>query len=192
MNLAYFLIFLTFYFYKEIHCEPINSAKLTLLNGLRKGIVGVFVFIPLSSLVNYFWMTFLGTLQTLGLNLAVIDQPLIAILKEGQLDYWQLLGVFTLVGLGAPVVEELMFRYFFYRFCKCYMLQCWAKFFVALLFALLHTNLATFAGLFFMGIFLTNLYERHRNLYPCIIVHSAFNIYSVLLVLYTFADSPGS
>lgn len=75
----------------------------------------------------------------------------------------------------APIVEETIFRGFFYRALKFYFPWFLSAIFSSILFSLIHQNILTFSILFTLSIFLTLIYEMHGKLLYPIVIHSAFN-----------------
>ncbi|MEO8426562.1 MAG: CPBP family intramembrane glutamic endopeptidase [Verrucomicrobiota bacterium] len=91
----------------------------------------------------------------------------------------------------APVVEEFLFRGILYPTLKQIghpRLAWWGS---ALLFALIHFNLATFASLTFLALMLTWLYEETNTLLAPIITHSFFNAANFYWLLWQQAVVPG-
>ena len=80
----------------------------------------------------------------------------------------------------APVVEELIFRYFLYRSLKNRFPRRTAALISALIFAILHFNVIAFVPIFLVAMGLNATYERYQNLWPCFIIHSLFNLFGVL------------
>jgi uncharacterized protein len=75
----------------------------------------------------------------------------------------------------APFLEEMLFRGIMLRsFLQQYSRQR-AFLYSAALFGLAHLNIYQFAIAFLGGIFLAWLYERTRSLWPCILLHGAYN-----------------
>ena len=84
--------------------------------------------------------------------------------------------------LLAPILEELLFRYGLYRFLKSKWsarTSCWIT---SGIFAMMHFHWLSFVPLFGMSIFLIHLYERQKNLVPCIGVHMLFNLNTFVLL----------
>ena len=77
--------------------------------------------------------------------------------------------------LGAPVVEEIIFRGILYPAIKQRGWPQVALWGTSLLFALTHANTATFLPLTFLAMVLVFLYERTGNLLAPILTHSLFN-----------------
>ena len=102
-----------------------------------------------------------------------------------------LLGVMSV--LGAPIVEETVFRGMMYRgFFENFAdrNERWAfrlaLFFSALLFAGAHFELLQLPGLFFVGLLLAYLVKKTGRLVPSIVTHASFN--AVAFAYVTFAQ----
>lgn len=94
----------------------------------------------------------------------------------------------------APFAEEFLFRGVLYPFVKQSGFPRWALWGVAVVFALIHGNLAALAPLVLLAIVLTLLYEWTNNLLACIVVHSLFNAanFVMLFVLKNSGQLPGN
>jgi len=93
------------------------------------------------------------------------------------------LGIATII--IAPVAEEIIFRGILYPAIKRAGYPRIALWGTALLFGLIHLNVATFVPLTFLAVVLVLLYEHTGNLLTCITVHSFFNAANfVALYLY--------
>ncbi|MEK0446710.1 MAG: hypothetical protein RLZZ399_2031 [Verrucomicrobiota bacterium] len=79
----------------------------------------------------------------------------------------------------APLVEESVFRGYFYPTLKRYCGPVVSALFTSLLFAFSHGNLAVMAGLFSLSLCLTVSYERHGSLWVPIGMHAGFNAMSL-------------
>jgi membrane protease YdiL (CAAX protease family) len=109
------------------------------------------------------------------------DQWLVQYFRQVTSD--SMLWMFCLCTLLlAPILEELLFRYGLYRFLKSKWsarASCWVT---SGIFALVHFHWLSFLPLFGMSVFLIHLYERQKNLTPCIGVHMLFNLNTCLLL----------
>jgi membrane protease YdiL (CAAX protease family) len=77
--------------------------------------------------------------------------------------------------VAAPVLEEMLFRGVILRgFLRQYS-RTFAIVWSAALFGIAHMNLYQFATAFAIGIVAGWLYERCRSLWPCILLHAAYN-----------------
>lgn len=90
----------------------------------------------------------------------------------------------------APLLEEMLFRGIVLRgFLQRY--PRWQAIFMsALLFGAAHMNIYQFLVGLVMGTVLGWLYERTRSLIPCIALHAAYNITTLLLAEWLDAASP--
>jgi membrane protease YdiL (CAAX protease family) len=79
--------------------------------------------------------------------------------------------------IGAPVLEEMLFRGVILRgFLQRYP-RDFSIFWSAALFAIAHLNLYQVATALALGIVSGWLYERCRSLWPCILLHAAYNTF---------------
>ena len=94
------------------------------------------------------------------------------------------LFIFTMfVAILGPVLEELFFRGFAYPVVKRKIGSVRAMALTAAVFAGFHMSLAAFAPIFFLGFFLTYLYETTGSLVPSITAHVLHNTLMVFLTL---------
>ncbi|MDR2372075.1 MAG: CPBP family intramembrane metalloprotease [Puniceicoccales bacterium] len=169
--------------YRFQRWPSINPVKMGPIDCLVVGIIGVIQLFLLVWIISIPWERVLSSLQRI-LEFECQEQPIIIALREGLAHEGQLFGIILLVVILVPFFEELLFRYFLYRFLKSRMSQLRAILLTGFIFALLHFNLTAFVLLWVMGIFLISLYEHHGNLVPCIMVHGLFNYISILAVVF--------
>ncbi len=93
-----------------------------------------------------------------------------------------ILGIATII--IAPVAEEVIFRGILYPAIKRTGHPRIALWGTAVLFGLIHLNLATFVPLTFLALVLVLLYEYTGNLLTCITVHSFFNAANFVALYY--------
>lgn len=121
-------------------------------------------------------LLYMGTLVSLGLE---PKTDLIQVLQ--QVDQRWLM--FLIVGVAAPVLEELFFRgYLFAGLCR-YLPWRGAAAISALAFSLIHADLYRAPILWLLGYLFAWLYRRSGSLWPAIVIHGLNN--SVALVLLT-------
>lgn len=94
----------------------------------------------------------------------------------------KMLLIFSVV-LVAPVTEEFVFRHIFFFGAARGIGEGPAAVLTALLFSALHANLLQGPSLFFMSLILQAAYRKTRRLTVPILIHSLFNIVSVILIL---------
>lgn len=94
-----------------------------------------------------------------------------------------MLGFFVCMAvLVAPIVEEILFRGILYPAIKQIGFPRLAAISTAIIFALFHVNLVTFASLTAVALGLIFLYEYTDNLFAPIIAHAVFNASNVFMI----------
>lgn len=89
--------------------------------------------------------------------------------------------VFSAV-LVAPLVEEFLFRGYFYPVLKRFIGPLWAGIWISVLFSLSHGTVAVFGGIFTLSVCLLMAFERFGSLWVCIGMHALFNGVSLFLI----------
>ena len=149
---------------------------------IRHALFEYFWVTPILFFISVLWLAPLYLLNAWGYPVSLQQQDLAeTILTTSSNAFLFTAGIMAI--LVAPITEELFFRAGIYRFLKTKISKKWAIFWTSLLFAFLHTNCLAFLPIFFLGIFLIQIYERHQNLWVNIGVHSLFNVNSFLLLL---------
>ncbi|MFC4351412.1 CPBP family intramembrane glutamic endopeptidase [Fodinicurvata halophila] len=115
---------------------------------------------------------------------APLENPQIDLLNPGSLSAGPVLLTLFAAGLVAPVVEEVVFRGFFYGWLKTRFGLPLSMAVSAGLFSLLHGIAILIPALFVVGLMLSWVYEKSGSLWPAIVMHSAFNTI-MLGLLYT-------
>ena len=110
-------------------------------------------------------------------ELVVLISDLITKEEYGALLFFVLMAVVV-----APIAEELLFRGILYPAIKQIGHPRLAVIGTALLFALFHVNLLTFASLTVVALVLIVLYEKTDNLIAPIIAHAIFNTSNVAMI----------
>lgn len=110
-------------------------------------------------------------------------QVIVQTLQETQSQQQRVFFAFVAI-LGAPVVEETIFRGILYPAIKQRGWPHLALWGTSLLFALTHANTATFLPLTFLAMVLVFLYERTGNLLAPILTHSLFNAANYCALLF--------
>lgn len=107
---------------------------------------------------------------------------------ENMSFFWQMI----VIGILAPIVEELIFRYACIRPFKTYkpkVLKCKGEtigiIFSALMFGLAHGNIVQSTYAFIFGLLLAYVYTREYNLSESILMHMTINSSSTILVALT-------
>ncbi|MEN9574360.1 MAG: hypothetical protein RL514_2215 [Verrucomicrobiota bacterium] len=140
-----------------------------LLRTIALAVAGVVVALPVALLLQQ--LSMLG-MQSVSVQPEV--QVVVQTLQETQTLQQRVFFAFVAI-LGAPVVEEIIFRGILYPALKQRGWPQLALWGTSLLFALTHANVATFLPLTFLALVLVFLYERTGNLLAPILTHSLFN-----------------
>jgi len=85
--------------------------------------------------------------------------------------------------IGAPIVEEILFRGIMYPTIKRAGYPRIALWGTVILFGLTHANTAAFFPLVFFAVILTKLYEETGNLLSPILAHALFNLANFALLM---------
>ena len=99
--------------------------------------------------------------------------------------------IFLSAALVAPMIEEFVFRGYFYATLKRYVGIGGAALLTSALFALVHVNLASLAALFYLALCLTLAYEWTGSLLVPITMHALFNTASLVALYVGSRSSPG-
>lgn len=104
-----------------------------------------------------------------------------------QKQYEVILGIgLILYGVISPFVEEVIFRGFLYGRMRVYMKKTGAILLSALLFGVYHGNLVQGIYGFIMGIIFTLVYEKYKNFYLAVVMHSITNLVGYFIRLNGF------
>lgn len=85
--------------------------------------------------------------------------------------------------VAAPVLEEILFRGYFYGVLKRFTSPMFGALVSSALFAVVHSNLPALVPLWLFAIILTLSYEMSRTLWVPILIHSLFNGFNIALLL---------
>jgi|GEM_PF-1690655 len=98
-------------------------------------------------------------------------------------SFYLMFIIFFLSCIVAPFSEELIFRGMIYAGLKQRFSIPLSMILSSLIFALLHNEIFVMAGLFAFGIFLSYLFEKHKNLWLSISVHFFNNFFTTVIIL---------
>ncbi len=87
----------------------------------------------------------------------------------------------VIYGIITPVIEEIIFRWLFFRKLCIYVIAQAAGIGSAVIFGLYHGNAVQFIYAFIFGLVLAYVYWRFENLLAPVMIHSAANIYVYVL-----------
>ncbi len=167
-------VFLVFFVFRmgdnKLNLSAIGlQAKNTLgrLSDILTGLGGYCVTVPLVIGGAMFYKTIVGIYPRSG-------SPVFDIFKmlKTPLD---IVMLFLLVGVLAPIFEEILFRGVLYTAIRKHLPAYAAISIVSFLFAFIHFDPGVILSLFIVGFVLTTLYERTGSLVPSIVTHILWN-----------------
>ena len=136
---------------------------------------------PVVGLVSFLWLNFLYLLEGFGIAVDTTPQTVVqSFLTVQSPTFLILLAILAVI--GAPLVEEIAFRGFFYRFFKARMGTHLAILLNALCFAAFHLELISFLPLFILGVALCLSYEAYGDIRVPIFFHAVFNLNSIIFL----------
>ncbi|MEM8549883.1 MAG: type II CAAX endopeptidase family protein [Verrucomicrobiota bacterium] len=152
----------------------LSPQKINTFTALGKGVFYYLSAFPLVLASSLIWQGILGRLVEAGYLEEPGLQELVEQMAQLQgLDQWLLMGLLAVV--GAPLIEELIYRGLLYRYLKSQIRPALAMALSAALFSAIHANLLQAVPLFVLGILLTRSYDRTGNLLVPIFFHACFN-----------------
>lgn len=147
------------------------------LRCIGTGLLALVYFMPVCTLLALGWS---ASLRALGLPAEVQDA--IRIIRETEsplmLAQW-----FFVVGILAPIGEELVFRAGLFRFLANRMRPALAAAISATLFAAVHWNIQASLPLFVLGLTLAHVYHRSGRIIAAIVLHAAFNLNTLFSIV---------
>lgn len=141
------------------------------------------------SLVVCLWL--LATLSTGYIEKIFTElspQEPVRLLQEST-DPWQLILAVVAACVAAPLLEELLFRGYFYGTLRQFTTPFFAAMVVGALFAAVHVNLPALVPLWGFSLLLCAAYEITRCLWVTVGMHAFFNGANIILMLTLQKDS---
>jgi uncharacterized protein len=141
------------------------------------GLITFLISLPLIGGIGFAWKSLLDFF-----GYAPSEQEMVDLFRNA--DDPALLGfMIILASVVAPITEELIFRAGIFRYLRTRIPRWLAFILPALLFALLHANLAAVVPLFALGLFFSYAYERTGSIAVPMIAHALFNLNTIVLVI---------
>lgn len=138
--------------------------------------------------LNYITMPWL--LELLGQTEAS-SQLMVEALQKSPDDLTKLTVALT-VGIGAPFMEEIVFRGFLYGVAKRFTHWSYAALGTSLFFGIVHGNAMSLLPLTLLGLLFTTAYERSKNLLVPMAMHSLFNLTQIAILFHVPQLVPSS
>ena len=83
----------------------------------------------------------------------------------------------------APIAEETFFRSFMFQGIRKRLNFAWAAIISAAIFSLAHLSPSGLVPIFILGLMLAWLYNKTQSIWPCIIVHAAYNSIALIFMI---------
>jgi membrane protease YdiL (CAAX protease family) len=128
----------------------------------------------------------------IGLGIAIGYEALLG--TSGTEDSYNVYSPFTANGIGialfaitavivAPVAEETFFRGFMLQGIGKRLGYTWGTVISSALFALAHISPTNLVPIFILGLMLSWIYYKTKSIWPCIIVHAAYNSIALIFMI---------
>ena len=85
--------------------------------------------------------------------------------------------------IAAPLAEEIFFRGFLFQGLGKRLKFAWAAIISAAIFAIGHFSLSGLVPIFILGLMLAWLFNKTKSIWPCIIVHAAYNSIALIFMI---------
>lgn len=144
-------------------------------------------------LIDYIVIALLAMASCLALNNLISVSDITKYSKTYQqvseaLFNSNVLFVIIVVGIFAPIVEELVFRGLIYKRLKEYKTPLFAMILSSFLFGLYHMNIVQGIYAFLLGLILSYLMEKYKSVKAPALAHIAANICSVVLTEWSLLE----
>lgn len=121
-------------------------------------------------------MIILGLSTSLFYNMLTINFQ-----QENKLLNTNIILLISYVVILAPIFEEILFRYISLNVAKRYYKERTAIIIISIAFALLHSELFNMLYAFLLGIILSNIYIKYKNILYPITLHISANLMSIFI-----------
>ncbi len=160
-----------------------SEQKLSVLGLRAVGRLGPLVYAGVAGYSIYLLALIAQGLIVHSTPLAQLEGLQMGVRLLGQQSAVSIVVYLALLGLVAPVAEELIFRGFVYAALRRYLPPLAAVGLSAIVFGVMHMNSLALVQIVGIGIVLAVLYERTRSVIPCIVCHAMNNILVFCLML---------
>ncbi|MFA5250485.1 MAG: CPBP family intramembrane glutamic endopeptidase [Parachlamydiales bacterium] len=187
LTLIISLVFLTGLHLKKTGLKKLLGLKEPdLLKKILTGILSWFVIFP----AIFFFSEIVDSLLS-RLHLPLPDQVAVSYVKTALKEPFLFALALVEVVFFTPFIEEFLFRALLQNFLKNHLPRLAAILGSSLVFALFHfapqqgwANLTIILALFLLSLALGFLYEKQKTLFGAIALHAAFNLFTILHLLF--------
>jgi membrane protease YdiL (CAAX protease family) len=141
---------------------------------------GVITF--LSACVTALWLMCLEFANGHGLAIPIVRQSVVETMLGAGDQLERLRHAMSAIAT-APLVEEIVFRGFLYKFLRGRTRPSVAAAVAAVAFAIMHCSVLAFPGMVIFGLCTVKIYERSGGILATVLVHSAFNAIGLATVV---------
>lgn len=138
-------------------------------------------FLNTSTFIKFWPIIFMASLFSSHIFSEYAAQDVVTSLKKSSAV--KQAGIIISALIFAPLVEEIIFRRFFYKALKYRFGILVSATFSSMIFAFIHFNVSSFFVLFLVGVFLCYSYEKYGTILAPILFHIVFNLVMILLIL---------
>ena len=178
-SIGLLLVVVTFLRFRRLEIERLAGfSKIGFLRAFSTGTVLMLAAYPLIFLADLLTQKLAGGTKS--------DRQEIVELFNASTSLDQRVAIIVLAVAIAPLVEEFLFRFFFYGVLKRYFGRGTGLVANALMFAAVHTHLPSFLPLFILGSCLTLAYEWSGSILVSMTMHALFN--GLTLIALAFPD----
>lgn len=138
------------------------------------GVLLIAALFPVLAVMSWVTQAMLKTL----IDAPVREQDVVKVFREAASANARpsVIALFVMATVAAPIVEEVLFRGYFYGVFKSWAGSVASLVFTSVLFAVIHNSLAVTPALFMLAVALTIAYEWSGSLLVPITMHSLFNM----------------
>ena len=108
------------------------------------------------------------------------EQQIVQYFKQNEVTKLDIINTIIIV----PIIEEIVFRGLFYKLLKSYFSILTSMVISSIIFSVVHETILASVVLFSVGLISCLSYERYRSIIYPIIIHSLFNLFMLLLIVY--------
>lgn len=147
---------------------------------LKRALIPVLVVLGAGVLINFFyeWL-----LSSLGADTTSGVDPIYVLLQEFTQTGAGLAGMTLIAVLLAPIAEETFLRGFIFAGIAKRFGYGWGALISALIFSVAHLQPGALLPIFILGLMLAWVYIRTGSIWPCILIHSAYNSIGILFMV---------
>lgn len=108
------------------------------------------------------------------------EQQIVQYFKQNEITKLEILNTIIIV----PIIEEIVFRGLFYKLLRSYFSIVTSMIISSFVFSIVHGTILASIVLFSLGLILCLTYESYKSIIYPIIIHSLFNLFMLLLIVY--------